>query len=136
MKQFIVLTAVLPLIILIMLQIVYEQKDLMRAENIQSIVYQAREEARLLGYFSEALVNRLKEDLLLVDGVIEVDFLSEAKTPLSRYSLSENRFIDYIITLKINNVMAGGNFLIEEGKNMYTMVLEGSVASEYLKEEP
>lgn len=136
MKQFIVLTACLPLILLIMLQIIYEQKDLMRAETIQSIVYQAREEARLSGYFSESLMDSIREELLSVEGVMEANFESDVKEPLERYSLGENRFIDYKISLKIKNVMAGGGFLIGEGKNIYSMVLEGSVASEYLGQAP
>ena len=52
MKQFIVLTAVLPLLLVLMMQFVYEQKNLAVTQQIQAIVYGAKEEARLMGYFS------------------------------------------------------------------------------------
>ncbi len=132
MKQFIVLTAVLPLLLVLMLQFVYEQKNLAVTQQIQTIVYSAKEEARLMGYFSPELMEQTRVELLDLAGVEKVNFYSPQEAPLKRYSLGENRFIDYRIEVTLGEVMAGGEFLIPALKNQYTYVLEGYTPSEYL----
>lgn len=133
MKQFIVLTAILPLLLVLMLQFVHEQKNLAVTQQIQAIVYGAKEEARLMGYFSPELIEQTRIELMNLTGVEKVAFYSPQEAPLIRYSLGENRFIDYRIEVSLGDVMAGGEFFIPAAKNKYTYVLEGYTPSEYLE---
>ena len=133
MKQFIVLTAVLPLILLLMIQLVYEQKNMATIQRVQQVIYGAKEEARLAGYFSQGLINETKEKLLEIEGVEEVSFTTAQKGPQERYSLGENRFIDYRVSLILKDVMAGAGFLLPKNKNKYEYVIEGYTPSEFIE---
>ena len=56
MKQFIVLLAVLPIMLLFIAQFILEQQNEMKISLITDIVYEAKEEAKQLGGFdTEAL---------------------------------------------------------------------------------
>jgi hypothetical protein len=134
MKQFIVLIAVLPLLMVLMLQFVYEQRNMVVTQQIQAIVYGAKEEARLMGYFPPDLVERTREELLALPGVDGVSFYSPQEKPLARYSLGENRFIDYRVEVSLADVMAGGGVFISPSKNRYIYVLEGYTPSEFVGE--
>lgn len=134
MKQFIVLLAVLPILLLFMMQIVYEQKNIGKVNLIQSIVYSAKENAKLAGYFSEEHKDQVIQELLSIPGVEEVTMTSNQNLPQKRYSLGSNRFIDYRIELVLTDVMAGGGTLIDKANNRYTYVLEGYTASEFLEQ--
>jgi hypothetical protein len=133
MKQFIVLLAVLPIMLLFMMQIAYEQKNISNINHIQAIVYSAKEDAKQAGYFSQPHKDQISQELLALPGVEEVTVTSSQDSPQERYSLGSNRFIDYRIELVLTNVMAGGGTIIEKEKNRYTYVLEGYTASEFLQ---
>lgn len=135
MKQFIVLLAILPILLLFMAQIAFEQKNINTANNIQAIVYSAKEDAKQAGYFSQNQIEEVIEELLSISGVEEASFTTNQDSPQKRYSLGSNRFIDYRIELVLSNVMAGGGMMISKEKNQYTYVLEGYTASEFLEEE-
>lgn len=133
MKQFIVLTAVLPILLLFLLQVGFDQKNITTVNQIQAVVYAAKEDAKMEGYFSEARKELLKFELENIDGVISASIYSPQQYPQARYSIGENRFIDYEVEVVLDNVMAGGDFIIEPDKNTYTYVIKSYTASEYLE---
>ena len=135
MKQFIVLLAILPILLLFMMQIVYEQKNIVKMNLIQSIVYAAKEDAKQAGYFSREQQEQVSLELLSISGVEEVTITSNQDAPQMRYSLDRNRFIDYRIELVLTDIMAGGGTIIAEEDNRYTYVIEGYTASEFLEDE-
>ncbi len=135
MKQFIVLLAILPILLLFMMQIVYEQKNIAKVNLIQSIVYSAKEDAKQAGYFSREHQEQVIEELLAIPGVEGATMTSNQKTPQKRYSLGSNRFIDYRIELVMTEIMAGGGTIIDEEDNRYVYVIEGYTASEFLEKE-
>lgn len=133
MKQFIVLTAVLPILLLFLLQIGYDQKNINTVNQIQAVVYAAKEDAKLQGYFSETRKELLESELESIEGVVSASIHSPQQYPQARYSIGENRFIDYEVEVVLVNVMAGGDFIIEPDKNTYTYVIKSYTASEYLE---
>lgn len=133
MKQFIVLIAILPILLLFMTQIAYEQKNINKINLIQSIIYSAKEDAKQAGYFSQQHLDQVTQELLLIPGVEQVKITSNQELPQKRYSLGSNRFIDYRIELVMTDIMAGGGTLIDTENNKYTYVLEGYTASEFLE---
>lgn len=133
MKQFIVLIAILPILLLFMTQIAYEQKNINKINLIQSIIYSAKEDAKQAGYFSQQHLDQVTQELLLIPGVEQVKITSNQELPQKRYSLGSNRFIDYRIELVMTDIMAGGGTLIDKENNKYTYVLEGYTASEFLE---
>lgn len=133
MKQFIVLTAVLPILLLFLLQVGYDQRNINTVNQIQAVVYAAKEDAKLEGYFSEARKDLLKFELENIEGVVTASIHSPQHYPQARYGIGENRFIDYEVEVVLENVMAGGDFVIEPDKNTYTYVLKSYTASEYLE---
>lgn len=135
MKQFIVLLAILPILLLFMVQIAFEQRNINTSNLIQGIVYSAKEEAKQAGYFSPDHIERITIELLSIPNVEEVTITSNQVSPQRRYSLGSNRFIDYRIELVLSNVMAGGGTIISKEKNRYTYLVEGYTASEFLEQE-
>lgn len=133
MKQFIVLTAVLPILLLFLMQVGYDQKNINTVNQIQAVVYAAKEDAKLEGYFSEERKEVLKSELESIRGVASARVESPQKYPQARYSIGENRFIDYEVEVVLDHVMAGGDYIIEPDKNTYTYVIKSYTASEYLE---
>ena len=133
MKQFIVLLAILPILLLFMSQIAFEQKNINKVNLIQAIVYSAKEDAKQAGYFSAGITEQTTQELLSIQGVEEVTITSNQNSPQNRYSLGSNRFIDYRIEIVLTDIMAGGGTIIDKEKNRYTYVLEGYTASEFLE---
>jgi len=133
MKQFIVLTAILPILLIFILQIGYDQKNISTVNRIQEAVYTAKEDVKLQGYFSEEKMEILKSELEKIEGVVSANIYSPQKYPQARYSIGENRFIDYEVEIVLENVMAGGGMMIDPGKNTYKYVIKSYTASEYLE---
>lgn len=133
MKQFIVLLAILPILLLFMMQIGYEQKNIAKVNLIQSIVYSAKEDAKQAGYFSIEQQEQVIQELLSIPGVDGATMTSNQTIPQKRYSLGSNRFIDYRIELVMTDIMAGGGTIIDKENNRYVYVLEGYTASEFLE---
>ncbi len=133
MKQFIVLTAILPILLIFILQIGYDQKNISTVNRIQEAVYTAKEDAKLQGYFSEERMELLKSELEKIEGVVSANIYSPQKYPQARYSIGENRHIDYEVEIVLENVMAGGGMMIDPEKNTYKYVIKSYTASEYLE---
>lgn len=138
MKQLIVLTAVLPLMLIFMAQFTLEQKNNYAINTIQQQVYNAKEQAKQEGCFTSAIIRELKESISGKLGISQSDILVTAtETPCYRINYfdpsGERGIIHYSISVPINKIMAGGNLLgipKEENKMIYTV--EGAAASELL----
>lgn len=133
MKQFIVLMAILPILMIFMVQIGYDQRSEAACGQIQSIVYGAKEQAKQEGYFSEDNIKKVKSDIARVVGIqaAEIDFETSSEIKY-RYADSEDkRLIYYRVTVPMKKVMAGASFFgISDRENSYNYVIDSYTASE------
>jgi len=132
MKQFIVLMAVLPILLLFMLQFTYDQRTNQIIGQVQAIVYAAKEEAKQVGCFTEEMKGNIKADIGRATGVSpdEVQVISDGVVKY-RYAAGENRLIYYTVRVPIEEVMAGSAmFRIDPSENKYIYVIDSYTASE------
>ena len=132
MKQFIVLMAVLPILLMFLLQFTLEQKNSLAIAKIQDLIYSSKEEAKQEGYFSAEIRERLKYNIGQAIGVQpeEIVVASEDSIKL-RYDVGEERLIYYRVEVPIEGVMAGSRLLgISEEENRYVYVIDSYTASE------
>jgi hypothetical protein len=137
-KQFIVLTAILPLMLIFMAQFALEQKNSGAINTLQQQVYTAKEKAKQEGCFTSEIIEQLKRDINIKLGVPEQDILIVATdTPQYRINYFDPErkrgMIHYSVSVPIEKIMAGGNLLgipAERNKGVYTV--EGTTASEKL----
>ena len=132
MKQFIVLTAILPILLIFMTQMVYDQKNNDTITQIQALVYAAKENAKQEGCFSADIKAKLRNDLSNALGVPAGEIVIESSEEVKyRYSSGENRLIRYRIEVPVKNVMAGARFFrIGAQENSYRYVIDSYTASE------
>ncbi len=133
MKQFIVLMAVLPILLIFMVQIAYDQRTGAAVDQIQAIVYGAKEQAKQDGCFTEENVKRVKADIAKAAGVdvSEVEFVTENEIKYRYADTEEDRLIYYRVAVPMKNVMAGaGIFGISDRENSYTYIIDSYTASE------
>ncbi|QIB69932.1 hypothetical protein Ami103574_11635 [Aminipila butyrica] len=132
MKQFIVMMGVLPILLLFMMQMGLDQKNSQVTSIIQASVYAAKEEAKQQGCFTEAIKDKLKEDIIRLTGIPEehIDIEAEEKVKY-RYASGENRLIHYKVTVQIQELMAAHQIYgISEEDNSYDYIIESYTASE------
>lgn len=140
MKQLIVLTAVLPLMLIFMAQFTLDQKNNHAINIIQEEVYTAKEQAKQEGCFTPAIIQDLKDNISGKLDISHSDILVTAtETPCYRinyFDLSGERgLIHYSVSVPINKIMAGGSLLgIGQEKNKAIYTVEGVAASELLPE--
>ena len=136
MKQLIVLTAILPLMLIFIAQITLEQKNNAAISMLQQQVYTAKEQAKQEGCFTEDIINRLKTDISTNFGISKSEILITA-TEVPQYrinyfdSSSERGLIHYSVSVPIEKIMAGGSLIgisAADNKGVYTV--EGTAASE------
>ena len=142
MKQLIVLSAVLPLMLVFLLQFTLDQKNAYNISQFQEIVYTAREEARQEGCFTQDIEGRLKQQVAKSFGIAEEEIQMEA-TRTVQYRVQSGEGFDpngrqrgmiyYKVTVPIHRLMAGHRlFGIKEEENKGTYTVEGYAASERL----
>ncbi len=134
MKQFIVLIAVLPIMLVFLCQFTYDQKTGESIAYIQSVVYGAKEDAKQEGAFSDEIKKRIVKDISsgldIPENYVTVETDSGEKR---RYALGEGRLINYKVSVRLDNVMAGGGLMgIDENKNYTVYVIDSYTASEKL----
>jgi len=136
MKQFIVLLAVLPLMLVFILQFALDQQIEYKRAIIDSLVYTAKEEARQDGCFTEENKDKLRRSIasscsISLDDVY-IDSKSNVKKRLSKASSDwENDLIHYEARVTLGAIMAGGNLLgIKESDNKYCYIINSYAASE------
>ena len=142
MKQLIVLSAVLPLMLLFLLQFTLDQRNAYNISQFQEIVYTAREEARQEGCFTREIEARLKEQVANSFDISQDEIQMEATRTVQYRIQSEGGFdpngrqrgmIYYKVTVPIERLMAGHRlFGIKDSDNAGTYTVEGYAASERL----
>ena len=142
MKQLIVLSAVLPLMLVFLLQFTLDQKNAYNISQFQEIVYTAREEARQEGCFTKDIESRMKKQVAESFGISEDEIGIEATRKIQYRVQSGSGFdpnghqrgmIYYKVTVPIERLMAGHRlFGIKASDNQGTYIVEGYAASERL----
>ena len=132
MKQFIVLLATLPILLLFMAQFSLEQVNARKTALIDDIVYAAKEEAKQKGGFDkEALRSELAERLSVdpADIVIEAPDMYTVKRTESGGSRG---IISYKVLVPMDNISAGDKYFgIRDGRR-YAYKIESVCPSEYI----
>ncbi|MGI6731417.1 MAG: hypothetical protein ACOX5F_05875 [Anaerovoracaceae bacterium] len=136
MKHFIVLLAVLPILLMFLLQFSLDQINNHRIGRFQEYVYAAKEEAKQKGCFSEEIKKELIKNISNSFDINEEDILLELdETPRYRTDIFDEReLIHYKISVPIEKIMAGNVFLgisDEDNRGMYTV--ESWTASERIR---
>ncbi|MBO4992132.1 MAG: hypothetical protein J6E42_08265 [Firmicutes bacterium] len=142
MKQLIVLSAVLPLMLVFLLPFTLDQRNAYNISQFQEIVYTAREEARQEGCFTREIESRLKRRVAEAFRISEEEIELEATRTVQYRVQSGEGFdpngrqrgmIHYKVTVPIQRLMAGHRlFGIKESDNKGKYTVEGYAASERL----
>ena len=142
MKQFLVLLAVLPLMLIFLLQFSIDRMNHARTGLLSDCVYIAKEQARAKGCFTREISEELKGR---ISEVLEIDsdsVLIEA-TGEPQYRVQGNGYagdgvasrglIYYKVSVPMGQIMAAPRlFGIREEDNQLLFTLEGWTASELL----
>ena len=134
MKQLIVMMGILPLLTVFVMQFAADFKSGEELETVRSMVYSAKETARMEGGFSEDLKRELARDiegrLGLEAGSVSVEAAQPAGS-VGRYD--EDSRIDFTVRVRLPGAMAGVRFMgIGEEENVITYVIDSYTTSEYL----
>ena len=117
MKQFIVLAAVLPLLMVFVMQTGYDQKNSRAISIIHDMVYVAKEEAKAEGSFTWEIQDRLRRNLS--------KSLSVSPGEVVIVCREEGEILYYRIEVPIKDVMAGSGLLgISDKDNQYKYVVD------------
>lgn len=142
MKQLIVLSAILPLMLIFLLQFTLDQRNAYNISQFQEIVYTAREEAKQEGCFTREIETDLKERVANAFDISPDEVWIEATRTVQYRVQSGDGFdpngrrrgmIYYKITVPIDRLMAGHRlFGIKASDNAGVYTVEGYAASERL----
>ena len=132
MKQFIVLLAVLPVMLLFIAQFSLEQQNYTKISLITDIVYEAKEEAKQLGGFdTDGLRAKLSEALDIEASGIIIE--APEKYAVPRIEADGSRgIISYKVIVPLHEVTAGRKYLGIKDDRVYGYKIESSSPSEYL----
>ena len=132
MKQFIVMLATLPIMLLFFAQFTIEQANSSKIAIFTDIVYSAREEAKQAGGFDEAALRKELSEKL---GIPEEDFVIEAseKGSVERTSDGSRGIIYYKVVMPMEKTIAGKGFLNIKDNKKYGYKIESCTPSEYIK---
>ena len=132
MKQFIVLLAVLPVMLLFIAQFSLEQQNYTKISLITDIVYEAKEEAKQLGGFdTDGLRAKLSEALDIEASGIIIE--AQEKYAVPRIEADGSRgIISYKVIVPLHEVTAGRKYLGIKDDRVYGYKIESSSPSEYL----
>ena len=130
MKQLIVLMAVLPIMIIFIMQMGLDQKNAQTLTAIQSCTYAAKEQAKQEGCFTEAICSDLRRNISKLTNIKEENIEIEADRNL-KYRYSDDKLIHYKVSGKVGNIMAANRvFGLSDKENSYKFSVESYTASE------
>lgn len=130
MKQLIVLMAVLPIMIIFIMQMGLDQKNAQTLAAIQSCTYAAKEQAKQEGCFTEAICSDLRRNISKLTNIKEENIEIEADRNL-KYRYSDDKLIHYKVSVKVGNIMAANRvFGLSDKENSYKFSVESYTASE------
>ncbi|MBE6020885.1 MAG: hypothetical protein E7228_03955 [Clostridiales bacterium] len=136
MKQLIVLLAVLPFMMIFLMQYTVEQENHYNISLLQQMVYESKEQAKQDGYFTAENISDLKmkiSDTFDV-GQDEINIITDSIPKYRVNQFDERELIYYKVQVPINRIVAGAGFFgidEEENKGLYT--IESYTASELLE---
>ncbi len=131
----IVLMAVLPLMLMFVMQFTYEQQRSASIGKLQELVYASKEMAKQDGCFTVENIQQLKRKISLTFGVDETEVLFEGTTvPKFRVNrFDERELIYYKVGVPVENLMAGASLLgISDDENRMVYMIESCTASEHI----
>ena len=142
MKQFLVLAAILPLMLVFFVQFSMDQINSSRIGILSDMVYAAKEEAKQEGCFTAQIRSDLTANIAAALRIDPSDIRIEA-TDTVRYRIMdaggygkedwERGLIYYKVSVPIGELMAGRRlFGIREQDNVYYYSIESYTASEKL----
>lgn len=143
MKNFIVLAAVLPFLLIFLMQFTLDQKNNGNISRFQDCVYAAKEEAKQEGCFTDDICGKLRSNIArqfqISPGDIEINATEEVQYRVNLYEeakvpLSQRRgMIHYRVAVPLKQLVAGNRFFgISEKENQGMYVIESYTASERL----
>ena len=137
MKQLIVLMGILPILLVFLLQYTLDQRNNDNISRFQECVYQAKEQAKQKGYFTQEIKEEMTNKIEGYFGIEEEDMVMVLEEiPQYRTSTFDQReLIYYKVSVPIDQIMAGNRFFgiaDEENRAMYT--IESWAASELIRE--
>ncbi len=135
MKQFIVMLAVLPLMLVFLLQFSLEQQNSVKIAAVSDIVYAAKEEAKQAGAFTAEIQAGMKRRISERLGIPESEIVIESGLSEVYRVDSERgrRIISYRVSVPIGSIVAGRSlFGIREEDNRYVYTIRSITASEKL----
>ncbi len=137
MKQFIVLCACLPIMLLLMVQFGLDQMNYYKVDRIDQIVYAKTEEAKQRGAFTASMENDtvnairalgFKTEDITVDYELDTEISgSDGIAGHCDNYIRRGYPIEYYIKVKFDKPMAGA--LVSD--NYYYYIIDSYVASEY-----
>ena len=130
MKQFIVLTAVLPILMIFVMQIGYDQKTNYAIGIVHDVVYVAKEQAKEEGGFTWEIQERLRRNLSNRLGIPFDEIVIICR--------QENDILFYRVEVPMKDIVAGSKLLgISDKDNQYVYVIDSfTKARVYPKPEP
>ena len=139
MKQFIVLAAALPLLLLFMVQFAADQQYSLAVSAVDDAVYAAKEMAKQKGCFTEDIMQWLREEIAgKIRGVEPSDIIIGSATDTSPvYRMGSvpdgNGLIRYQVSVPMRGFSAGSSLLgvRDDGRTRY-YVTDSYVPSELL----
>jgi len=138
MKQFIVLLAVLPLMLVFFVQFGLEQLNESKIAIINDFVYTAKEVAKQDGCFTEEKAEKLISDIAsalnISEDKVRIIADSNVKGRMTKDNTDwDDSLLHYRVEVDLEGVMAGAKLLgIKDSENCYTYVIDSYTASEYL----
>ena len=131
MKQFIVLMAALPLLLVFMIQFAADQQYAAAVAAVDDAVYAAKEMAKQEGCFTEEIRGWLKREIARkVKGLMPSDIIIGSGTdtePVFRTGL-----IHYQVSVPMRGILAGKSLLGVRVRDRY-YVIDSYTPSEYLE---
>lgn len=135
MKQFIVLAAVLPILMIFVMQLALEQENQGKAALMQEYVYAAKEEAKQAGGFTDEIKQKLRSRIADAYDIEPTDVIIEANKDIKyrKNKYDERGIIAYTVKAPVDKIMAGNKLLgISDDENSGWYEVSGHTASEKL----
>jgi hypothetical protein len=126
MKQFIVFLAVMPIMLIFVMQFGLEQMNNSRILRLENFVYTSKEMAKQSGYFSDSNILELKSKIA-EEFELNTEEISFEGTITPKYRVNqfdERELIFYKVSVPIKKIMAGASLIgisNEENQGYYTI---------------
>ena len=135
MKELIVLSAVLIFLLTFPLQYALEQRNHHNISQFQQIVHVAKEKAKAQGYFTEDIIDELKENITDIFNITENEiFIDVTTTPKYRQNtFDERELFYYLIGVPIDKIIAANVFWgISDTDNLTIYYIDRYTSSELI----